>query len=1762
MALAVLKGKVFFILLIGLILTGCGSDTTDEVNESQRDLIPDSFEFTSLDKVARQTQILSNTITVSGFNEPLPISITGGEYKIENRSDFFTSRSGFISAGDSLQLRLTSSDDFDTAKSATITIGNSSATFTVITGQQDLLPANSFQMTDRSDVDPGSRITMLDQVLVSGINDSATINIENGLYQINDQAETSEQGEVTAGDRISVFVDASMVYGGDKSVKLVIGGREESATVSTRLANIVPDDFSFDSVDSADVDSFVTSNMVVMEGLEIASPIAIGNGEYSIDGAPFTSEFGYIYNGQSLRVRLKTSISYSVLNILLLELGGKAFTFSVTTRRAPDQSPDALVFNTVENAQLNEVYVSNSVQVKGIDTATQVSIQNGEYSINGSDFTSQSSTVNNNDLIRIRTTAPDALNTSTISTLLVGDKSATYTVITKSEYDLTPNSFLFNAASNKKLETDVDSEEITVEGIDRPVPIRINNGLYSINGGDFTSVEGQVAEGDKVKLRLTTGRQFGHLHQATVYIGDVSRSFNVTTEAIDQNPDGFVIPAISGVPINTYVVSESRTVSGINAPTKISVVGGEYSINNGDYTDAEGTVENGQSIKLRMASSAEFNKLTSASVTIGTSTSYFQVTTQPKDGIPLSFSFPRVQGAEPLEFIYSEIIEVQGFNIPLNVSVQGWEAEYSIEGGDFTSDAGVISSGQKLQIRFKSSSYFGRTRDVLVTVGPYFTKFYGSTREGEEPDDFSFASKTGLKKRVYAISDTVVLQGFDTLSVVNIEGGEYSINGGEFTDSPSAIESGDSLQVKVLTSNKFNTAASAQVTVGRVTKEFVAKTDFEPFISLNSLKDGNTKIDHINEGTELEARAKCIDDAKSCVEEDTTFSWFVDGIEDAVSHEESYEVEGKFVNRIISLVATPFNKAGDAGTPITTAISRTKVQNIVGNDSAFAALNTDGTVETWGNAHCGGDGNGIRDLVNVTHIAASKCAFAALREDGSIVAWGSNKHGGDIRDFADQLTDVRMVIGSDTMFSVVKNDGTVVSWHDQVISINNPPSPEDVKGITKIVEARNQFAALSTVDGNNKIVSWFSGSDFEPIENAIDLVSSEWGFSAYYKTGPSYWDIEIITWGDTHLPNYHRAHRYPENLVATSKVFANFDGSYIQLWGEGSDEIDTSVPDISSGSYSYIHVNSTDSAFAAVYDMRDATTPEEKGRIVTFGEISSDFPMPEGVFGARKIASTDGAFAAITEDGRVYTWGDQAMGANSSLVQPKLKNVKEIYSTERAFAALTYDGEVITWGDEYFGGSNTVVDFENERFADLAATADPRGSLKVNISAKSYAAISDEGKLFAWGDTLYGGLLPQEFEAYDDVEFVEANVSAFAAYTASGTLLSWGSFERPEIEIIDIDMVGSQPVKAEQFSMEGHVGVESIVSTNHAFAALKNNGSVIAWGNPNYGGDSGDLNLNDVVEVYSNRMAFAAKKRDGSIITWGHPEHGGDSSGVTGLDNVKYVVSTGLAFAALKEDGTVISWGHELFGGSTEVSSQLKNVTSLVASMTGFSALTDEGTVVYWGDSTQDGENNWITQLEAEFDPDGTQVNEYERYSFYFRNLDEGLTNVASIQSSLMGFFAILNTGELKYWGYDYWLLPNYRFKEVIADGSKFLGITTDNRVVYSSTIGLGQIHYYDQSINFDENIEFAKVISDDAGNQDLYYMLGLKSIRLGLESNLKKVRGHYLLDENGKIYDAFDMEPVDPTMPSEYYYHGMTNTIHSGFDLKSSSKAMEVRLN
>ena len=66
--------------------------------------------------------------------------------------------------------------------------------------------------------------------------------------------------------------------------------------------------------------------------------------------------------------------------------------------------------------------------------------------------------------------------------------------------------------------------------------------------------------------------------------------------------------------------------------------------------------------------------------------------------------------------------------------------------------------------------------------------------------------------------------------------------------------------------------------------------------------------------------------------------------------------------------------------------------------------------------------------------------------------------------------------------------------------------------------------------------------------------------------------------------------------------------------------------------------------------------------------------------------------------------------------------------------------------------------------------------------------------------------------------------------------------------------------------------------------------------------------------------AFAAVKQDGSVVTWGDADYGGNSDKVGDqlTDGVRHVVGTWYAFAAVKPDGSVVTWGDAGRGGNSD----------------------------------------------------------------------------------------------------------------------------------------------------------------------------------------------------------------------------------------------------
>ncbi len=198
-----------------------------------------------------------------------------------------------------------------------------------------------------------------------------------------------------------------------------------------------------------------------------------------------------------------------------------------------------------------------------------------------------------------------------------------------------------------------------------------------------------------------------------------------------------------------------------------------------------------------------------------------------------------------------------------------------------------------------------------------------------------------------------------------------------------------------------------------------------------------------------------------------------------------------------------------------------------------------------------------------------------------------------------------------------------------------------------------------------------------------------------------------------------------------------------------------------------------------------------------------------------------------------------------------------------------------------------------------------------------------------------------------------------------------------------------------------NTGNGSQFPNSNAFAALKNDGSVITWGYSDYGGNSSSVVNNlrsEVTAVYSNLVAFAALKNDGSVITWGDSLNGGDSSSVAASlsSEVTAVYSTGYAFAALKNDGSVITWGNSNVGGdSSSVVASLSpgdtSITSIYSNVNAFAALKNDGSVVTWGESFNGGNSSSVAA--------------------------SLLSGVTAVYSTASAFAALKNDGSVITWG-------------------------------------------------------------------------------------------------------------------------------------------------
>ena len=303
----------------------------------------------------------------------------------------------------------------------------------------------------------------------------------------------------------------------------------------------------------------------------------------------------------------------------------------------------------------------------------------------------------------------------------------------------------------------------------------------------------------------------------------------------------------SGVPRDTWIVSNVLPITGINEPAPVSVVNGEYSRNcTGPWRSTAGLVAKTDSICVRQRSSTSFStsKVTTLTVGLPAVTSTFTTTTT-ADNQPNAFTFVDRVNVAPGTLLTSNTVTIAGIAVPAPIAVVG--GQYSINcTATFVSTPGTISNGQTVCVRHANDPIRGSS--TVLTVGGVSDTFSSTagTAIDTTPDFFSLANQslgtdpsqtlnivytteavtiTGINVPTpisVAVTDTGLQLGtvYDASASAAYSIGCYDGGPADQATAPGLIRNGETVCVSVLTPDTKPYYIEITLTVGTVQTTF------------------------------------------------------------------------------------------------------------------------------------------------------------------------------------------------------------------------------------------------------------------------------------------------------------------------------------------------------------------------------------------------------------------------------------------------------------------------------------------------------------------------------------------------------------------------------------------------------------------------------------------------------------------------------------------------------------------------------------------------------------------------------------------------------------------------------------------------------------------------------------------------------------------------------------------------------------------------------
>lgn len=473
-----------------------------------------------------------------------------------------------------------------------------------------------------TDIQEGDNVILSWSTLFNGDNTASAAEIDQGI------------GSVQVGEQF-IITSPTVTTTYTLTVSNAGAFSQQQVTVNVIPPDNIADIFTFNIIEDAELTTLYSSNTITISGLEIATTIYATNGaEVSVNGGAFTTDTQPLNDADTVTIRMTSSAQYDTPKTTSIVAGETSTSWTIKTKTAPANVPNAFEFEDVNPAPLLSYVYSNQITVSGLNVSGAVSapvgapLNTAEYAVTPVStgvelaFTDAASAISNGDKIRMRVFTSDILGDTKSTGLSVADGPiVTWNVVNVNSADSNPDYFDFTNVSGADPSVFVESNIVTITGINVPTDIEVTDGLeYRVNGGPWGTT-GTINNDETLQLRIFSSSEPGESVSGTVGLGNTIVKLEddwivSTTSEGDINPDAFFFSNKDKQPPNTLVTSNVVLVLGITSPSPIVITAGEMKINNGPWVTS-GSINNGETLQLRITSSPSLDTPVSMSITVG-----------------------------------------------------------------------------------------------------------------------------------------------------------------------------------------------------------------------------------------------------------------------------------------------------------------------------------------------------------------------------------------------------------------------------------------------------------------------------------------------------------------------------------------------------------------------------------------------------------------------------------------------------------------------------------------------------------------------------------------------------------------------------------------------------------------------------------------------------------------------------------------------------------------------------------------------------------------------------------------------------------------------------------------------------------------------------------------------------------------------------------------------------------------------------------------